>query len=161
MKLAILGTGGIGSTFAFHLARAGHDVTVIARGKRLEQLRATGGELLAKPFRIEDLCSCLRRLPGVRFDDAPTVTADAPPLDFETIVLPEDLCTRMTVAAELHSTTVLKACLEELRQLNGPAAALADHLRQRLRAYDLEGVARLLARLPVQPALTQSESPAA
>ena len=42
MKLAILGTGGIGSTFAFHLSRAGHDVTVIARGKRLEQLRADG-----------------------------------------------------------------------------------------------------------------------
>ncbi|MDI1448978.1 2-dehydropantoate 2-reductase N-terminal domain-containing protein [Polyangium sp. 6x1] len=38
MKIAVLGPGGIGSTFAFELARAGHDVTVIARGKRLEQL---------------------------------------------------------------------------------------------------------------------------
>ncbi|MCY1008568.1 hypothetical protein OV079_24005 [Nannocystis pusilla] len=38
MKIAILGRGGIGSTFAFQLARAGHDVTVIARGARLAYL---------------------------------------------------------------------------------------------------------------------------
>lgn len=39
MKIALIGPGGIGSTFAFQLARAGHDVTVVARGKRLEQLQ--------------------------------------------------------------------------------------------------------------------------
>ncbi|KYF79229.1 2-dehydropantoate 2-reductase [Sorangium cellulosum] len=39
MKFAIVGPGGIGSTFAFQLARAGHEVTVVARGKRLEQLQ--------------------------------------------------------------------------------------------------------------------------
>jgi 2-dehydropantoate 2-reductase len=39
MKIAVVGLGGIGSTFAFLLARAGHDVTVIARGERLEQLQ--------------------------------------------------------------------------------------------------------------------------
>ena len=38
MKIAIVGPGSIGSTFAFHLARAGHDVTVVARGARLAQL---------------------------------------------------------------------------------------------------------------------------
>lgn len=53
MKIAIYGTGPIGSTFALHLARHGHDVTVIARGKRLEQLQAenaivtVGGERVA------------------------------------------------------------------------------------------------------------------
>jgi len=31
MQIAIIGPGGIGSTFAFRLSRAGHDVTVIAR----------------------------------------------------------------------------------------------------------------------------------
>lgn len=39
MKIAIVGPGGIGSTFAFQLAQAGHEVTVVARGKRLEQLQ--------------------------------------------------------------------------------------------------------------------------
>lgn len=38
MKIAIIGLGGIGSAFAFQLSRAGHDVTAIARGHRLEQL---------------------------------------------------------------------------------------------------------------------------
>jgi len=39
MKIAILGVGPIGSTFALHLARAGHEVTAIARGQRLAQLQ--------------------------------------------------------------------------------------------------------------------------
>ena len=38
MKIAIVGPGAIGSTLAFHLARAGHDVTVVARGTRLAYL---------------------------------------------------------------------------------------------------------------------------
>ena len=39
MQIAIVGTGAIGSAFAYQLARAGHAVTVIARGARLEQLQ--------------------------------------------------------------------------------------------------------------------------
>ena len=39
MQIAIIGPGGIGSTFAFQLARAGHEVTVVARGNRLEFLQ--------------------------------------------------------------------------------------------------------------------------
>jgi 2-dehydropantoate 2-reductase len=42
MQIAIIGPGGIGSTFAFQLSRAGHDVTIVARGGRLEQLRRDG-----------------------------------------------------------------------------------------------------------------------
>jgi 2-dehydropantoate 2-reductase len=42
MQIAVVGPGGIGSTFAFQLARAGHGVTVVARGARLEQLRRDG-----------------------------------------------------------------------------------------------------------------------
>lgn len=42
MNIAIFGAGRIGSAFAFHLARGGHAVTLIARGARLEQLRAAG-----------------------------------------------------------------------------------------------------------------------
>jgi 2-dehydropantoate 2-reductase len=45
MKIAIYGTGPIGSTFAFHMSAAGHEVTCIARGARLAQLRAEGAIL--------------------------------------------------------------------------------------------------------------------
>jgi 2-dehydropantoate 2-reductase len=40
LKIAIMGVGSIGSTFAFLLASNAHDVTVVARGKRHEQLKA-------------------------------------------------------------------------------------------------------------------------
>jgi 2-dehydropantoate 2-reductase len=39
MQIAVVGAGRIGTTFAFHLAQAGHEVTLIARGKRLEELQ--------------------------------------------------------------------------------------------------------------------------
>lgn len=39
MKIAIVGAGSIGRTFALHLASGGHDITVVARGSRLERLR--------------------------------------------------------------------------------------------------------------------------
>lgn len=38
MKIAILGPGAIGSTFAWKLSKAGHEVTVVARGARLAWL---------------------------------------------------------------------------------------------------------------------------
>jgi signal transduction histidine kinase/CheY-like chemotaxis protein len=130
-----------------------HTAVLLERAQR-DALCAGGADLLTKPFRVDDLCACLRRLPGIRFEE-PTVAAAAtetPLPDLDLVILPEELCARMTVAAELHSTTVLKACLEELRQLGGPAEALADHLRQLLRAYDLGAIALLLSGLRVQPA---------
>ena len=41
LSIAVIGVGGIGSTFAYQLSRAGHDVTVVARpgSVRLQQLR--------------------------------------------------------------------------------------------------------------------------
>jgi 2-dehydropantoate 2-reductase len=50
-KIAVLGPGAIGSTFAYQLARAGHDVTVIARGKRLAHLERDGAIVLASGAR--------------------------------------------------------------------------------------------------------------
>jgi 2-dehydropantoate 2-reductase len=38
LRVAVIGPGGIGSTFAFQLSNAGHDVTVVARGTRLRHL---------------------------------------------------------------------------------------------------------------------------
>lgn len=42
MRVLIYGAGVIGSIFAGRLADSGHDVTVLARGKRLEELRQNG-----------------------------------------------------------------------------------------------------------------------
>lgn len=42
MKIAVFGTGGVGGYFGGLLARAGHEVTFIARGAHLEAIRTNG-----------------------------------------------------------------------------------------------------------------------
>jgi 2-dehydropantoate 2-reductase len=48
ISIAVVGVGRIGSTFAYKLAGAGHDVTLVARrgSQRFEQLKRDGGILL-------------------------------------------------------------------------------------------------------------------
>ncbi|WP_437814131.1 ketopantoate reductase family protein [Sorangium sp. So ce1078] len=53
MRIAIVGPGAIGSTFAYALARAGHDVTVVARGQRLSWLQREGAIVLGSGERAE------------------------------------------------------------------------------------------------------------
>lgn len=48
MKICIYGAGVIGSIFAGKLALAGNDITILARGKRFEEIK-TGGITLANP----------------------------------------------------------------------------------------------------------------
>jgi len=42
MRIAVMGTGGLGGYFGARLAKAGHDVVFVARGAQLEALRADG-----------------------------------------------------------------------------------------------------------------------
>ncbi len=43
MKVAVMGAGGVGGYFGGLLARAGHDVTFVARGEHLAAIRSNGG----------------------------------------------------------------------------------------------------------------------
>ena len=45
LKIAILGSGAVGGYYGAKLARAGHDVTFIARGAHLAALRERGMEI--------------------------------------------------------------------------------------------------------------------
>ena len=49
MKICILGAGAVGTSFAMHLALAGHDVTLVARGARLDKLTRDGGVIATSP----------------------------------------------------------------------------------------------------------------
>ena len=42
MKIAIVGTGGIGGYFGGKIAKAGYDVTFVARGEHLKALKKKG-----------------------------------------------------------------------------------------------------------------------
>ena len=42
MRVAVLGTGGVGGYFGARLAQAGNDVVFVARGAQLAAMRAQG-----------------------------------------------------------------------------------------------------------------------
>ncbi|WP_406053239.1 ketopantoate reductase family protein [Kribbella sp. NBC_00889] len=63
MRIAVMGTGGIGGYFGGRLALAGHDVAFIARGRQLEALRTHG-------LRLESQLGDAR-LPTVAVTDDP------------------------------------------------------------------------------------------
>ena len=59
MKIAVMGTGGVGGYFGARLAAAGNDVTFIARGRHLDAIRANGlrldsviGALTLQPAKV-------------------------------------------------------------------------------------------------------------
>jgi 2-dehydropantoate 2-reductase len=98
-KICVVGAGAIGGFIAAGLARAGHDVSIVARGSTLDALRRhglrfeSGAECYSVPVRVSDRAEDLGRqqivIVGVK---APALSAAArllpPLLDPETIVLP-------------------------------------------------------------------------
>lgn len=72
MNICIVGTGAVGSTFAVALARAGHTLTVVARGQRLQRLLADGGVVTVADERVA--CAVLPRLDATIAYDLVLVT---------------------------------------------------------------------------------------
>jgi 2-dehydropantoate 2-reductase len=65
MRIAVMGTGGVGGYFGARLAQAGEDVAFVARGRQLEALRAGG-------LRVESPLGDLH-LPEVEVADDPSL----------------------------------------------------------------------------------------
>jgi 2-dehydropantoate 2-reductase len=62
MKIAVIGTGGVGGYFGARLAEAGNDVWFVARGRHLEEMRRCGlkvksrlGDIHIKPVQATDV----------------------------------------------------------------------------------------------------------
>jgi 2-dehydropantoate 2-reductase len=64
MKIAMMGAGGVGGFFGGRLARAGYDVTFVARGRHLQAMREDG-------LRIENEAQGDIHIPNVRVTDDP------------------------------------------------------------------------------------------
>jgi signal transduction histidine kinase/CheY-like chemotaxis protein len=125
--------------------------------ERAGYMEAGCHDFAAKPFRAEHIYDCLKSLPGVEFTYKPIESGEIEPaIDLNDIALPEELISRMVMAAELHSTTVLKACLKELDQFGPNEKRLAEHLRGFLRSYDMETIQRLIAQLPSESLASSS-----
>jgi signal transduction histidine kinase/CheY-like chemotaxis protein len=127
-----------------------HTASALAE-HRAEALAAGCVDFITKPVALERLCECLERHLGVRFDvaDAAKEPEALPRLGDQRVMLPADLYARLTVAAELHSTTALKAVLQDLRREGRLAQQLAEEIRHLMRSYDMDGIQRLLARVVV------------
>jgi CheY-like chemotaxis protein len=136
-----------------------HTASALARYR--EDAREVGCvDFLAKPFQCEQLYECLERHLGVEFEYA-TVTGETeatPDALSAPVPLPDQLFARLMVAAELHSTTALKACLQDLRAGGPETTRLAEEIRQLMRSYDMDGVQRLLSRMAV-PTAAESVKP--
>lgn len=65
MKVAVMGAGSIGGYFGGMLARAGHDVTLIARGDHLDAIRRNGLIMRTQAGEFTVPCSATDRPSGV------------------------------------------------------------------------------------------------
>jgi len=120
-----------------------HTASPLARHQ--EEARAAGCvDFINKPFDCETLYECLERHLRVGMERE-AIDSELPAAALERVALPDSLCSRLAVAAELHSTTALKACLTELHELNPAASRLAEEIRLLMRSYDMDGIQRLLA----------------
>ncbi len=70
-------------------------------------------------------------------------------LNNKIVALSAELRERLLLAAERHSTTVLKACLQEMQSLGPDAEKLVAHLRGKLGRYDMDGLLETLSRSTV------------
>ncbi len=116
MNIAILGTGAIGSTFAYHLSKAGHTVTAIARGQREEQLRRDGAIVLVSGERTP--VEVAPQLDVTRPFDLVICTVLAPQVG---AVLP---ALRASAAKQIMFMFNTFESLEPLREAVGPARCL-------------------------------------
>lgn len=119
--------------------------------ERAECLKAGCDDFVAKPFRAERIYGCLQHLLGAVFlyKDEPAEAGADESIDLLKLTLPEELAARLTMAAELHSATVLKGCLTEMEQLGAAGQRLAQHLRTFLASYDMKTIQRVVAQIPV------------
>jgi signal transduction histidine kinase/CheY-like chemotaxis protein/sensor domain CHASE-containing protein len=132
-----------------------HTASALAR-HRDDALAAGCVDFISKPIGCERIYECLEKHLGVQFERAtPSVETNFAPL--ERVALPDGLCARLMVAAELHSTTALKAGLQELRQLGPDATRLAEEIRRLMHSYDMDGIQRLLAKIAVPEVAGQTE----
>ena len=118
---------------------------------RAQFLAAGCDDFLAKPVAAETLFNILEKLLGLSFIrewEAPTAQIIT---DYSRILLPADLHQRLLTAAELHSTTALKICIEELLTLDKDACVVAEKIRQYMRAYNMKAIGLLLLQVQVMP----------
>lgn len=129
MKIAIVGVGGVGGYFGGRLAQAGHDVTLIARGKHLEAITENGLTVetpdgnfnvstitaTENPAEVGVVDAVIVAVKGWQLPDV--VDKIRPLMGENTLVLP--------LLNGVNATEVLSAALKTDRVLNGLCGIIA------------------------------------
>jgi 2-dehydropantoate 2-reductase len=134
MRIAIFGTGAVGGYFGAQLARAGEEVSFVARGAHLQAIRTQGlrvetpkGEILIQPARATDdpaeIGTVDAVLLGVKAWQVPEAAQSIRPvIGPHTIVVPlqNGVEAAAQLAAELGAEHVLGGTCGTLSQVTGP-----------------------------------------
>jgi 2-dehydropantoate 2-reductase len=111
VRFVVLGAGGIGLVLASHLARAGHDVTLVARGEQLDAVRQWGIEVRGLREFVVDV------------DAAPSATGP---------------CDLLVVATKTPDTVAALACVRDL-DVHAALSVQNGVVKDRLLAEELGG----------------------
>lgn len=134
MRIAIFGTGAVGGYFGAQLARAGEEVSFVARGEHLQAIRTQGlrietpkGELVIQPARATDDPAQIGTVDavfvGVKAWQVPeTAQAMRPMIAPNTVVVPlqNGVEAPAQLAAALGAEHVLGGTCGTLSQVTGP-----------------------------------------
>ncbi len=104
----------------------------VLRHEQEEFTRSGFAQFICKPFRLEEIWSCLENLLKVEFDYETPATetgTDGQP-DFARLQAPNELLERLRGSAELYSTTEVREYLGELETLNPDGKAALAHLHE-------------------------------
>ena len=134
MRIAVLGTGGVGGYFGGRLAAAGHDVTFLARGAHLDAIRANGlvvtsvlGDFTVQPAQATDDIASIGPvdvvLLAVKTWQLPPVLAALPTLigpDTAVVTTQNGVEAPDQVAAAVGRGTVLPGIAKIFVHIDGP-----------------------------------------
>ncbi len=114
-------------------------------------------DFFAKPFRSERLCECLKNLLHVELEPVPAAGgAEAEPPEPCDFALPEEMAARVRAAAELYSTTEIRACLAEIARTDPEGKRVAEHLQRMADRYDMNAILEFLDKSRAASPVSQS-----
>jgi signal transduction histidine kinase/DNA-binding response OmpR family regulator len=107
-------------------------------------------EYISKPFKEEEIFSCLNKLLDVEFlyEANENEQSAIEELDLSQISIPGDLHDKMTNSAKLNSVTELERALVELGQQTGASEQLVEHLEGLLKKYEMDTILKILESVP-------------
>ena len=99
---------------------------------------------VSKPFLIEDLISCLKKLLNLEFKDLQVDNLNAWSSDQSAPNLPDNLLCKLREAAESYQTTEFKELLDQVKSIGPTGVAFADHLSELAANFNMKQIIHIL-----------------